>query len=173
MSIKLISNFAILDVQGSGRHKLAERMPPGSRRLPKEERIPVVITGFIDHQHGSDDGISIEFGVDVTEAEIWLPRPDITRVEVVDRNGRVFTSEGGTFKAQLQDKGRTLKLTAAPGDPVKRKKGQSLPRTGRLKARSRIKNPIAGTWTKRDDTSGKFVETRVNPEPFRGVRKKK
>ena len=185
MSIKLNSTFAILDVKGVGRRKLAERMPPGSQRLPDAEHIPVVISGFITHQHGNDDGESIEFGIEVTEAEIRPPRPDITRVEVVDSAMRLFSAEGVHVEPQLQDEGRTLKLFLHQKQPLKRKKGWSLPpggfKTARdpqrhgavKKASSQIKNPITGTWTKRDDKSGLFVETRVNPEPFRGVRKKK
>ena len=40
-----------------------------------------------------------------------------------------------------------------------------------VKPRSQIKNPLAGTWTKRDDKSGLFVDVKANPKPFRGVRK--
>jgi hypothetical protein len=57
--MKLHSGFAILDVK-HGRKALAKKMPTGSNRLPDEERIPVTITGYISHQHGNDDGISIE-----------------------------------------------------------------------------------------------------------------
>ena len=60
--MKLHSGFAILDVK-HGRKALAKKMPTGSNRLPDKERIPVTITGYISHQHGNDDGISIEFGV--------------------------------------------------------------------------------------------------------------
>ena len=43
-----------------------------------------------------------------------------------------------------------------------------------LKVRSRIKNnPITGTWTKRDDKSGKFLDVKADPKPFKGVRKEK
>ena len=45
--------------------------------------------------------------------------------------------------------------------------------TKKLKVRSRIKNPITGTWTKRDDKSGKFLDVKADPKPFRGVRKEK
>lgn len=67
--MKLTSSFALLDVT-RGRKALSKRMPPASRSLPDEQRIPVVILGYISHQHGSDDGVSIEFGVDVTSVEI-------------------------------------------------------------------------------------------------------
>lgn len=62
--------FALLDVLGKDRYYLDHRMPFGSKSLPKDERIPVVIHGFISHRWGQDDGTSIEFGVDVTKVTI-------------------------------------------------------------------------------------------------------
>ena len=44
-------------------------------------------------------------------------------------------------------------------------------RAGAVKTRSQIKNPITGTWTKRDDKSGKFMDVKADPKPFKGVRK--
>jgi hypothetical protein len=41
-----------------------------------------------------------------------------------------------------------------------------------IKTRS-IKNPITGTWTKRDDKSGKFMDVKADAKPFKGVRKEK
>lgn len=76
--MKLQSRFALLDVQ-RGRKALDRLMPPGSQSLPKDRRIPVVIRGFISHRHGSDDGVSMEFGVDVTTVEVTLP--DLENVE--------------------------------------------------------------------------------------------
>jgi hypothetical protein len=64
---KIVSHFAILDVK-QGRKALSKLMPLGS--VPIDRRIPVTITGFISHRHGPDDGISIEFGVDVEKVEI-------------------------------------------------------------------------------------------------------
>jgi len=46
-------------------------------------------------------------------------------------------------------------------------------RKGAVKTRSQIKNPITGTWTKRDDKSGKFMDVKADPKPFKGVRKEK
>jgi hypothetical protein len=46
-------------------------------------------------------------------------------------------------------------------------------RVGAVKARSQIKNPITGTWTKRDDRSGKFLDVKADPKPFKGVRHRK
>jgi hypothetical protein len=66
---KIKSEFALLDVT-TGRKALAKIMPPGSQSLPKDERIPVTIKGFISHRWGGDDGISIEFGVDVSSIKL-------------------------------------------------------------------------------------------------------
>ncbi len=44
-------------------------------------------------------------------------------------------------------------------------------RVGAVKTRSQVKNPITGTWTKRDDKSGKFMDVKADPKPFKGVRK--
>lgn len=52
------SDFALLDVK-AGRVALAKRVEGG-------EKIPVVIRGTISHRWGQDDGISIEFELDVT-----------------------------------------------------------------------------------------------------------
>jgi hypothetical protein len=46
-------------------------------------------------------------------------------------------------------------------------------RVGAVKTRSQIKNPITGTWTKRDDKSGKFMDVKADAKPFKGVRKEK
>lgn len=55
------STFAILDVK-RGRVELARRITRG------ETRIPVTIRGYIVNQHGNDDGASIEFEIEVTDA---------------------------------------------------------------------------------------------------------
>jgi hypothetical protein len=44
-------------------------------------------------------------------------------------------------------------------------------RKGAVKGRSQIKNPITGTWTKRDDKSGQFMDLKADAKPFKGVRK--
>lgn len=68
---KLSSTFALLDVQ-KGRKQLAEHFAarPHMGACPKELRIHVVIHGYIDHQHGRDDGTSTEFAVTVTKLEV-------------------------------------------------------------------------------------------------------
>jgi hypothetical protein len=44
-------------------------------------------------------------------------------------------------------------------------------RVGAVKSRSQIKNPITGTWTKRDNKSGKFMDVKADRKPFKGARK--
>ena len=46
-------------------------------------------------------------------------------------------------------------------------------RVGAVKRRSQVKNALTGTWTKRDDKSGKFMDVKADPKPFKGVRKEK
>jgi hypothetical protein len=46
-------------------------------------------------------------------------------------------------------------------------------RVGAVKKRSQIKNKLTGTWTKRNATSGKFMDVKADPKPFKGVRKPK
>lgn len=45
-------------------------------------------------------------------------------------------------------------------------------RVGAVRRRSQIKNTLTGTWTKRDDTTGKFLDVKEDRKPFKGVRKK-
>jgi hypothetical protein len=44
-------------------------------------------------------------------------------------------------------------------------------RVGAVKTRSQIKNKLTGTWTKRDEKSGMFMDVKADPKPFKGVRK--
>jgi hypothetical protein len=44
-------------------------------------------------------------------------------------------------------------------------------RIGAVKSRSQIKNPVTGTWTKRDDKTGKFMGVKADSKSFKGVRK--
>jgi hypothetical protein len=69
--MKLKSTFALLDVKGRERHKLARHFKdaPRSGETPVEFRIPVTITGYISGQWGGDDGTSIEFSVQVDHVE--------------------------------------------------------------------------------------------------------
>jgi hypothetical protein len=61
VSERIDSDFAILDVK-RGRVALAKRINSG------DNRIPVTIRGYITAQNGNDDGTSIEFTVEVTDA---------------------------------------------------------------------------------------------------------
>ena len=58
---KIDSKFALLDVM-RGRVKLAKRINAG------ETRIPVTVRGYIVNVFGNDDGTSIEFEIEVTDA---------------------------------------------------------------------------------------------------------
>jgi hypothetical protein len=46
-------------------------------------------------------------------------------------------------------------------------------RAGAVKSRSQVKNPLTGTWTKRNDKSGKFMDVKASAKPFKGVRKER
>ena len=46
-------------------------------------------------------------------------------------------------------------------------------RVGAVKARSQVKSGLTGKWTKRDGTSGKFLDQKDDAKPFKGVRKEK
>jgi hypothetical protein len=40
-------------------------------------------------------------------------------------------------------------------------------RVGTVKGRSEIKNPLTGTWTKRDDKTGKFIDVKPDSKPIK------
>ena len=46
-------------------------------------------------------------------------------------------------------------------------------RVGAVKGRSQMNNALTGTWTKRDDKTGKFMDVKADSRPFKGVRKSK
>ena len=46
-------------------------------------------------------------------------------------------------------------------------------RVGAVKKRSQLPNTLTGTWTKRDNKSGKFMDVKEDQKPFKGVRKPK
>lgn len=46
-------------------------------------------------------------------------------------------------------------------------------RVGQVTDRSQVKNPLTGTWTKRDTTTGRFMDVKQDPKPFKGVRKER
>lgn len=74
--MKLKSEFAILDITHGRKalNKLVERNGKTcaeTHDLPKP--LPVVIRGWITHRHGSDDGTSQEFGVEVFNIDVRQP----------------------------------------------------------------------------------------------------
>ena len=46
-------------------------------------------------------------------------------------------------------------------------------RVGAVKDRSQVYNPTTGNWTKRNTGDGRFMDQKVDGEPFKGVRKEK
>ncbi len=46
-------------------------------------------------------------------------------------------------------------------------------RKGAVKKRSQLENPLTGTETKRDKTSGEFMDVKATEGKFKGVRKEK
>ncbi len=46
-------------------------------------------------------------------------------------------------------------------------------RQGQVTGRSQTHNPHNDRWVKRDTDTGKFIDQKANPEPFKGVRKEK
>jgi hypothetical protein len=41
---------------------------------------------------------------------------------------------------------------------------------GQVRGRSQFQTP-SGTWAKRDRTTGRILDVKVDPQPFKGVRK--
>ncbi len=46
-------------------------------------------------------------------------------------------------------------------------------RVGPVKGRSQVENPVTKTWTKRDAATGKFMDTKKDGTPWKGVTKEK
>jgi len=46
-------------------------------------------------------------------------------------------------------------------------------RIGAIKQRSQTFNPQTEQWVKRDTQTGKFMDVKLDGEPFKGVRKEK
>ena len=44
-------------------------------------------------------------------------------------------------------------------------------RLGAVRDRSQVQNPVNGNWTKRDTETGRFMDQKVDGEPFKGVRR--
>ena len=46
-------------------------------------------------------------------------------------------------------------------------------RVGAVRARSQVFNPQNQSWTKRDAATGRFMDQKAYPDPFKGIRKEK
>ncbi|AUG52537.1 hypothetical protein CSC3H3_07260 [Thalassospira marina] len=46
-------------------------------------------------------------------------------------------------------------------------------RNGPVKGRSQVYNPKTETWTKRDTSTGRFMDGKKDGSPFKGVRKER
>jgi hypothetical protein len=46
-------------------------------------------------------------------------------------------------------------------------------RVGPVKGRTQVLNPVTKTWTKRDTSTGQFMEGKKDGRPFKGVTKEK
>lgn len=46
-------------------------------------------------------------------------------------------------------------------------------RNGAVRKRSQVQNPKTELWTKRNSETGKFMDTKSDGKPFKGVRKEK
>ncbi len=46
-------------------------------------------------------------------------------------------------------------------------------RRGAVRDRSQVRNPSNDRWTKRDTTTGRFMDQKADGKPFKGVRKEK
>lgn len=53
---------------------------------------------------------------------------------------------------------------ATPGDDQ---------RKGAVRSRSQTFNPVTERWTKRDAETGRFLDTKADAKPFKGVRKER
>lgn len=46
-------------------------------------------------------------------------------------------------------------------------------RNGPVRERSQVFNPHVEKWVKRDTDTGRFLDQKADPKPFKGVRKEK
>lgn len=46
-------------------------------------------------------------------------------------------------------------------------------RRGAIKGRTQTKNPRTDRWTKRDTSTGKFLDVKSDGSPFKGVRRER
>jgi hypothetical protein len=46
-------------------------------------------------------------------------------------------------------------------------------RNGEVRERSQVHNPHNDRWVKRDTDTGRFMDQKADPRPFKGIRKEK
>ncbi len=46
-------------------------------------------------------------------------------------------------------------------------------RIGQVRERSQVHNPQNDRWIKRDTNTGRFMDQKADPDPFKGIRKEK
>jgi hypothetical protein len=46
-------------------------------------------------------------------------------------------------------------------------------RQGAVRDRSQVHNPQNDRWVKRDEDTGRFIDQKADPKPFKGVRREK
>lgn len=71
---KIKCTFAIVDIQGKLRHKLAKHFdntPPGA--TAQKYLIPITLYGYLDGTNSGDDGTSIEFTMQVDNVKASAP----------------------------------------------------------------------------------------------------
>jgi len=58
-----------------------------------------------------------------------------------------------------------------PGSDMAKNGAKGGGRSGMVRGRSQSANPKTGLYTKRDTTSGRFLDVRTSGGPFKGVKK--
>lgn len=46
-------------------------------------------------------------------------------------------------------------------------------RNGAVRGRTQVHNPVTDSWTKRDTSTGRFLDGKADSKPFKGVTKEK
>ena len=133
---------------------------------PKEKVVRAAI--YLDDHFGQH-----EFGVMFSgDPHVYKPRETDIPLDVVFAP-RDAKAEPDDDKAPLPWLKRARKnIAKALADP-KVKAAIDKQRRRAVKTRSQIKNPLTGTWTKRDEKSGKFLNVKMDAKPFKGVRRAK
>ena len=77
----------------------------------------------------------------------------------------MIISASGILQTKLTLKFNTTMATNPP-------KGDGR-RQGAVRQRSQVLNPLTDRWTKRDSETGRFMDQKADPKPFRGVRRER